>query len=189
MATYNIYKETSLPGSLQPHSIYLVAPPGAPEFVEMYVTGASASTVKRIIDAAHVQSLITAAIGGLGGGDGIEVVADIAARNALAPTKNIQVLVLDASADPTVTAGAATYVYQHATTTWHKISEAESIDVALSWAAITGKPTSTPGAIDTAVTNSHSHANKTQLDKVGETGGNFTYNGALPKIEWNSTSW
>ena len=186
MATYNIYKETTLPGSLQPHSIYLVAPPGAPTFVEMYVTGASASTVKRIIDAAHVQSLIDAAIGGLGG---IEVVADIAARNALAPTKNIQVLVLNAIADPTVTAGSATYVYQHATTTWHKISEAESIDVALSWAAITGKPTSAPAAIDAAVTNSHTHANKTQLDKVGESGGNFTYNGALPKTEWNSVAW
>lgn len=186
MATYNIYKETSLPGSLQPHSIYLIAPTGAPDFVEMYVTGASASTVKRIIDAAHVQTLINAAVSGLGG---IEVVADIAARNALAPTKNVQVLVLNATGDATVATGAATYIYRLATTTWHKISESESMDVVLSWSAIVGKPASTAAAIDGAVTDRHTHANKTQLDKVGESGGEFTYNGALPKTAWNSTNW
>ena len=186
MATYQIYKETALPGTLQPHSIYLIAPPGAPAFVELYVTGASASTVKRVIDAAQVSTMISAAISGI---RGVEVVADIAARNALTPTANVQVVVLNASADPTVAAGAATYVYEHAVTTWHKVSEAESMDVVLSWAAITGKPTSSAAAIDGAVTDRHTHANKTQLDKVGESGGEFTYNGALPKTAWNSTAW
>jgi hypothetical protein len=187
MATYKIFKETALPGVLQPHAIYLIAPPGAPAFVEMYVTGAVATTVKRIIDAAHVQTMIDAAVGALAS---IEVVANIAARNALAPTKNVQVLVLDATGDVTVNSGAATYVYRASTSTWHKISEAESQDVVLSWAAITGKPTSSAAAIDTAVSQAHTHANKTQLDKVGEDGnGDLTYNGALPKTAWNSEAW
>lgn len=187
MALYQIFKETALPGTLQPHSIYLIAPAGNPAFVEMYVTGASASTVKRIIDAAQVQTMINTAMSGI---SGLQVVATIAARDALAPTANVQVLVLDATGDATVASGAATYVYQLSTTTWFKISEAESLDVALTWASIVGKPTSTPAQIDAAVANGHTHANKTQLDKVGEDGnGDLTYNGNLPVIAWTSNAW
>lgn len=187
MATYRIFKETALPGTLQPHAIYLVAPAARPDYVEMYVTGAVATTVKRIIDEAHVQEMIDASVSGVGG---IEVVSDISARNALTPTTNLQVLVLDATGDATVASGAATYVYRLSNDTWYKISEAESQDVVQSWANITGKPDSSAAAIDTAVANSHTHANKTQLDKVGEDGnGDFTYNGSLPKIAWASEAW
>ena len=187
MATYKIFKETALPGSLQPHAIYLIAPAARPDYVEMYVTGAVATTVKRIIDAAHVQDMIDASLAGVGG---VEVVDNIAARNALTPATNIQVLVLDATGDATVTSGAATYIYRLSTTSWHKISEAESQDVVLSWANITGRPSSSPAAIDAAVGNAHTHTNKTQLDKVGEDGGgNMTYNGQLPKTGWDSEAW
>ena len=187
MASYKIFKETALPGTLQPHAIYLIAPAARPDFVEMYVTGAVATTVKRVIDAAHVQSMINASLSGLGG---VEVVANIAARNALTPASNIQVLVLDATGDATVASGAATYVYRLSNTTWYKISEAESLDVVLAWASITGRPSSAPAAIDAAVANAHTHANKTQLDKVGEDGnGDLTYNAALPKTGWNSVGW
>ncbi len=186
MATYSIYKETTLPGTLQSHSIYLIAPPARPDFVEMYVTGASASTVKRVIDSAQVQSMIDATVAGV---SNLEVVANIAARNALTPTKNIQVLVLDATGDATVSSGAATYVYRFSTTSWIKISEAESQDVVLQWANIQNKPTSPVTDIDDAVTKKHSHANKTELDKVGESGGYFTYNGSKPVIDWNSVGW
>lgn len=186
MATYSIYKETTLPGTLQSHSIYLIAPPARPDFVEMYVTGASASTVKRVIDSAQVQSMIDATVAGV---SNLEVVANIAARNALNPTKNIQVLVLDATGDATVSSGAATYVYRFSTTSWIKISEAESQDVVLQWANIQNKPTSSVADIDDAVTKKHSHVNKTELDKVGESGGYFTYNGSKPVIDWNSVGW
>lgn len=187
MATYQIFKETALPGTLQPHSIYLIAPAARPDFVEMYVTGALAGTVKRVIDSAHVQSMIDAAMSGIGG---LAVVDDIAARDALTPTSNVQVLVLDASADPTVVGGTATYVYRLSNTTWYKVSESESMDLALTWASITGGPSSSPAQIDSAVAAVHTHTNKTQLDKVGEDGnGNLTYNGALPKISWASEAW
>lgn len=187
MAAYKIFKETALPGTLEPHAIYLVGPAARPDFVEMYVTGAVATTVKRIIDAAHVQTMIDAAVSGAAG---IEVVTNIAARNALTPASNLQVLVLDATGDGTVASGAATYVYRLSNTTWYKISEAESQDVVLAWANITGRPSSSPAAIDAAVGNAHTHVNKTQLDKVSEDGGgNLTYNGVLPSTGWNSEAW
>jgi hypothetical protein len=117
------------------------------------------------------------------------IVADIAARNALSPTKNTQVLVLDATGDSTVASGAATYLYRVSTTSWIKLSEAESLDLILQWANIQGKPTSSPSAIDTAVGNSHVHnSNLTQLNKIGENADAlFTYNNALPKIGWEGT--
>ena len=187
MAAYKIFKETVLPGTLQPHSIYLIAPAARPDFVEMYVTGASAATVRRVIDSAHVQSMIDAAVSGIGG---IEVVSNIAARNALTPTTNLQVLVLDATGDGTVASGAATYVYRLSNTTWYKVSESESQDVVLAWANITGRPTATVAEIDAAATQRHTHANKTQLDKIDEdANGDLTYNGAPVNIAWNTTGW
>lgn len=188
MATYQIFKETALPGTLQPHSIYLVAPAGAPDFVEMYVTGASASTVKRVIKASDVQSMIDTSLVATGGSQ-LEVVSNIADRNALSPAKNTTVLVLDATADSTVTSGAATYVYRVSNATWYKVSEAESQDIAITWAALAGKPSSTVAAIDDAVAKAHSHTNKTELDKIGEATGELTYNGLPVKTAWSSTAW
>ena len=48
-----------------------------------YVTGASAATVKRIIDHSTVQAMIDAAVAA--GSGGAVIVDDIAARNALTP--------------------------------------------------------------------------------------------------------
>lgn len=187
MANFQIFRETTLPGTLQPYAMYVVAPAAKPNYVEIYVTGASAATVKRVISEDDIQALIDASISGMAG---IEVVDNIAARNALTPATNVQVLVLDASADATVTSGAATYVYQLSTTSWIKISEAESLDIALTWANILNRPTSDVADIDDAVTKRHTHANKTELDKIGENiDGNFTYDGALPVIDWTSTGW
>lgn len=187
MTAFNIYKETALPGTLQPHSIYLIAPAARPDYVEMYTTGASAATVKRIINEVDVQALIDSS---LSTSSAIEIVDDIAARDALVLTQNTTVMVLDASADGTVAAGAATYAYRHSNTSFTKISEAESMDVTLTWANITGSPTSAVADIDDAVTKRHTHANKTELDKIGEdVNGNLNYGGNPLVIDWNSTGW
>lgn len=187
MADYKIFKETTLPGTLAANSIYLVAPAARPDYVEMYVTGTSPSVVKRIVNSVDVQTMISAAMAGSGA---TTVVADIAARDALTPVSGTTVLVRDASADATVAAGAATYIYDSSVPEWVKVSEYESLDLTLTWANITGKPTSSAAAIDTAVANSHTHANKTQLDKISEDGdGHMTYNGASPKISWDSKGW
>lgn len=187
MAKYQIYKETTLPGTLQPHSIYLVAPAARPDYVEIYVTGVSAATVKRAINQSDIQALIDSAIGTV---NSTIFVANIAARNALLPlTKNTIVLVLDATGDATVASGAATYAYKVSESTWTKISEAESMDIVINWAGLSGKPSSAVVDIDDAVSKRHSHSNKTQLDKIGEAGGELTYNSLPVVTAWTSTNW
>jgi len=187
MATVKLYRETALPGTLEANSIYLIAPTGSPNYVEMYVTGTSSANIKRIINEADIQTMITAS---LSGQNGVDIVDDITDRNALIPTNGKLVIVLDATGDATVQSGAATYVYRLATTEWIKIQEHESLDLVFEWATIQNKPTSSVADIDDAVTKKHTHTNKTQLDKVGEDGdGLLTYNGLLPKIAWDTTSW
>ena len=75
MARFQIHKVTALPSPLEAHAIYLVT--SGTDYVEIYVTGASASTVRRHINEADVQSLIDAAVGGLGA---MDIVDDIAER-------------------------------------------------------------------------------------------------------------
>lgn len=187
MPTFKIFRETALPSTIEPYSIYFIAPTSKPNYVELYVSNNTGTATRKIIDQEDIQSLINSSISQLAS---LQVIENITARNALNPTANTQVLVLDATGDPTVASGAATYVYRVSNTTWYKISEAESLDVVINWANIQGKPTSTVSQIDTAVANSHTHTNKTQLDKINEDGnGNFTYNGALPVIAWSSTGW
>ena len=97
---------------------------------------------------------------------------------------------LDASADATVTSGAATYIYNSSTSAWLKIAEHESMDVTIDWTDIQNRPASSVADIDDAVTKRHTHANKTELDKIGQdANGKLTYNGALPVIAWNSVGW
>jgi len=174
MATFQIFKETTLPGSLVSNGIYLITATNA-NHVEMYVSDNTGATARRIPTEADIGILISNAIASA---NALEVVADITARDALAPSSNVTVLVLDASADATVASGAATYIWDNANTSWEKISEAESMDVVLQWANIIGGPTSSPAAIDAAVGASHSHANITELDKISEdVDGDPTYDG------------
>ena len=91
----------------------------------------------------------------------IRIVGTIAERDAL-DVKGM-VWVLDASDDPTVNSGAASYLGDASTSQWYKLSEVESLDFILSWDTLQGKPNSTPQSIDEAVTwrfqhnpNSHS---------------------------------
>jgi hypothetical protein len=187
MPALKIYRETALPGTLEPSAIYLIAPPGSPQYVEMYVSNATASAAKRILKESDVQAMISSAMSAV---NELTVVADIAARNALAPTRTMYVFVRNATADVTVASGGATYLYDLANTVWVKVSEAEGLDVTFNWASLAGRPTASTAAIDATVLAAHTHANKTQLDKVGQDGaGNFTYDGALPSTAWTSAGW
>ena len=188
MPIVKIHKTTTLPSTLEAHAVYLVAPPAKPNYVEMYVTSADGSAARRIINSDDIQAMIDAAVANVTGG--VEIVADIAARNALTPTNGQYVLVLDASADPTVNSGAASYVWRQATSQWIKLTEYESLDMTITWAMIQGKPTSAPSAIDAAVANSHTHDNMTHLSKVGEDGsGDFTYGGQYPRARLETAGW
>ena len=182
MPAIRIHKTTTLPGTLEGHSIYLVAPAAKPNYVEMYVTNADATAVRRVITEQDVINLINAR--------DIQIVNDIAARNALTPVNGQLVYVLNATGDPTVASGAASYLWKADTSEWIKLTEFESMDVIVRWSNIQGAPTSSPSAIDTAVANSHTHANKTQLDKIGEDGnGNFIYNGQPPRARLETAGW
>lgn len=181
-----IFKETTLPGTLVAHAVYLIAPSAKPDYVEMYVTSAT-GTARRIINSDDIQTLINNAVAAI---SEITIVADITARDALSPTYSMYVYVEDATDDATVASGGATYIYNTTTPAWVKVSEAESMDISLNWSAIIGKPTSTAAQIDSAVSNSHTHTNKTQLDLIGEdANGNLTYNGAMPFAPLSSTGW
>ena len=188
MTIFKPIKLTAVPAlPCEGSAVFFVAPQNKPTYIEIYVSNNAGTALKRLLTDTDIQGLIDASISGLAGE--MPIVADIAARNALSPTSNTQVLVLDATGDPTVTSGAATYLYRVSTTSWIKLNEAESIDLVLQWANIQGKPTSSPTAIDTAVGNSHVHnGNLTQLNKIGENADGFlTYNNAFPKTGWEGT--
>lgn len=188
MALIQFYKVTTLPGTLQPDSLYFVL---NGDYSEAYLTNA-AGEAKAIGNSSMINALITDALSSLpSSGAPVLFAADIAARDALEPslTQAVFVLVLDASADPTVDAGSAMYAWNPATSAWLKVAEYESMDLVLSWDAISGKPVSTPTQIDSAVAASHSHANKATLDKFSEAGGLVRFNGTAIPAEWNTNNW
>ncbi len=186
MTTYALYKETAVPGTMQPNAIYFIAPTGSPDLLEIYVTNSAGNAERHTHTNAEIQAMIDASVSALG--SGAAIVDDIAARDALTPANGSQVYVIDASGDPTVSSGGATYIYRSSNTTWIKQSESESLDVALTWASITGGPSSTPAQIDQAVTDRHTHANKTQLDNIDDSSGNMTYSGST-LVKTGSLSW
>lgn len=187
MAAVKFHKVTSLPGSLDAGAIYFVQ---NGNYAETYITN-SAAVAKSVGNTTMINTLADARIASaLANLNSLEIVADITARNLLASLdRNFMVLVQDATGDNTVTAGAAMYAFRNSDNTWIKVTEYESLDVVVTWASISGKPTSAPANIDDAVTKRHSHTNLTQLDKIGEDGGgNFTYNGSLVGAAWSTAS-
>ncbi|TEJ51188.1 hypothetical protein IPC609_14785 [Pseudomonas aeruginosa] len=186
MAQIRFFKVATLPGTLEPDSFYFVE---NGSYSESYLTN-SAGVARSIGNSTMINALINEALSSLPGtGAPILFVADIAARDALEPEGAIFVLVQDASADPTVESGAALYAWNPATSAWLKVAEYESMDVELNWDAINGRPTSTPAQIDTAVSQAHTHANKSTLDKFGEESGLVRFNGQPIPAEWNGTAW
>lgn len=171
---FNIQKLTAVPQTpTTPSTVFLVALPDKNDHFEMYVSSRDGTTLKRHINEADIKALIAQSTAQ---NSKYVVVADIVERDRLSD-KTSAVYVKDATADSTVKRGGAFYLYD--SNTWVKVSEAESMDLNLDWASLTGKPTSSTTAIDNAVQKAHSHANATQLDKIGEQDGKLTYGGKL----------
>lgn len=177
------FKVSSLPGTLDANAWYLVL---NGSYAETYVTNSS-GVAKMVGNSTMINDLITSAITGLAQA---QIVNDIAARDALIPslTQNIIVYVLNATADSTVSSGGATYLWRDSTSEFIKIAEFESMDAVVTWSSITGKPSSSPSAIDTAVTNSHTHTNMSVLNLLSAPGGILQYNGDDIK-NWNLINW
>lgn len=159
-------------------TMYIVKSATDPDIAEIHFTNSDASATYRVVDRNDIRNLIAQVAGST---NTFEIAPTIAARNALQSsyTRNTLVLVTDATGDPTVTTGTALYAFNHAGQTWTKLTEYESLDLSLNWANISGRPNSSPEAIDAAVGASHSHGNKAVLDKLSEAGGQLNYNGAV----------
>ena len=99
------------------------------------------------------------------------VVNDIAARDGLeSPKQGDLCWVKDATADATVSTGAAQYIYDGSA--WVKIAEAESMDLVINWADIQGKE-----AVEAAMGKAHEHANADLLNGISASGDTMTVNG------------
>jgi len=187
MSVVKIHRTTALPQTLEANSIYIVAPPNTQDYAEVYITGNTASVVRRLLNKQDVENIVQTQPTNA---NAIKVVNNIAERDALNPSSALFVLVLDATSDPTVQSGSASYVYNPSTQSWVKVAEYESMDLVITWGNIQGKPSSSPADIDDAVAKRHTHANITQLNKIGEdTNGYLLYNNAYPKIAWDIVDW
>jgi hypothetical protein len=180
-----VFKETAVPTTWVADSVYFIQA-STSSYMEIYTTSNTAIP-KRLINETDISSLIAA---GITASKELKIVADISERNALNPTSTIAVYVIDATGDITVLSGGAYYLYNPTGSFWIKTAEAESLDVVLSWESIEGRPVSTATEIDSAVANSHTHSNKTQLDNISEdANGNFTYRTKFPSTGWETTNW
>lgn len=182
------YAVSTLPPVLEANSFYFVQ---NDNFAEGYLTNNS-GVAKSIGNSAMINALVSQALLDFEEtANRMTIVADIAARDAevLGKTKNLLILVLDASADTTVNSGSALYAFDAATKLCHKVSEYESMDVVVSWADIKNRPTSTVTQIDDTVSKAHTHTNKAVLDSIGDVGGNLTYKGESVTSLWNSKDW
>jgi hypothetical protein len=180
----SFHKVVTLPGTLVANAFYFVE---NGSYSESYLTDDTA-VAKSIGNSAMINSLADARIvTALADFNLVEIVADIAARNALPTAKNQMALVLNATGDATVASGSALYAYRESNSTWYKLSEYESMDVALTWANISGKPASSPATIDDAVSKRHTHTNQATLS---EASGSLRYNGQpVGGTDWTTNNW
>lgn len=188
MALVKFNKVTALPSTLDANTFYFVE---NGTFAESYITD-NEGAARSVGNSAMINSLVADALAGWSGSaSALSIVADIAARDALILTLdvNAMILVIDATGDATVTAGSALYAYSASATQVYKIAEYESMDVVLQWSAIQGGPSSAPAHIDEAVTFRHSHANKATLDDLGEDAEGLTFKGQGVSSRWATNNW
>lgn len=187
----NFKRVAELPVTIEPSTMYIVKSANNQDLIDIYVSNKDGSAVRHVINESDIQNKINIAVSSsLASFTDVQIVANIAGRNALNLTSNGLALVLDATADATVGAGAAMYVFNHSNTTWYKVAEYESMDVTLLWDNLVGRPVSPVADIDDAVAKRHTHANMTSLNKISEDGdGNLMFDGKYPKVPLEVSDW
>lgn len=186
MPKLNIHRVNAVPQALEANSMYVVEDGGSLDHCEVFFTGNSGAVVRHIPKRSEIDGWIDAKVQGL---NNTRIVENISERDNLVLTQNTTVTVLNATDDPTVSSGGAIYAYSVDDDDFYKQSETESLDIIQSWAGLVGKPSSSPAAIDQAVSRSHQHSNQAQLDKIGESNGAMTYDGQTIGASWASTDW
>ena len=130
----------------------------------------SADQVKTA-DGSNVETQLASLQTAIRGKVPCHIVNDIAARDGLeSPKQGDLCWVKDATADETVSTGAAQYIYDGSA--WVKIAEAESLDLVVNWADIQGKE-----AVEAAMGKAHEHANADVLNGISATGDTAIING------------
>ena len=196
MAQLNFHKVTTLPGVLQANAVYFVE---NGTYAETYVTN-TVGVARSVGNTAMINALIDIAVDtavddaindAIASANAIEIAADITARNTIGTglNRNALSLVLDATGDPTVQTGGAMYAFNNTNDTYSKVTEYESLDRVITWAEISGKPTSSVAQIDAAVAASHVHANAAVLNALADDAGMLTYNGAPVQTTWSTNNW
>lgn len=171
MIKTQFFKVLALPSTLEPSSFYYVE---NGNFVDGYLTD-GAGVAKPVGNVSMINSLLDDRISEL---NDIDIVADITERDALVLSTSQLVLVIDASADVSVTSGAALYIWDTEDNSFKLLVIYTDVNATISWANILNKPSSSTSDIDDSVSKKHSHSNSVELSKVGETGtGIMTYGG------------
>lgn len=131
----------------------------------------TSSTQVKTADGSNVEIKIASLQTVVSGKVPCYVVDDIAARDGLeSPKQGDLCWVKDATADETVSTGAAQYIYDGSA--WVKIAEAESMDMIVNWADIQGKED-----VEAAMGKAHEHANADILNGISASGDTMTVNG------------
>ncbi|MCQ4311695.1 hypothetical protein NAV33_07275 [Pseudomonas stutzeri] len=188
MALVKFNKVTTLPGTLDADTFYFVE---NGTFAESYITDSSGEA-RSVGNSAMINSLIQAALANFSAeGNALEIVPDIAARDSLTASTagTAMILVVDASGDATVASGSALYAWDGGSSTLYKVAEYESMDVIVQWSSIQGGPASSPAQIDGAVTASHNHSNKADLDKIGSDADGLLFDGLPVSTRWSTNTW
>lgn len=194
MNLVNFQKLLALPAVLEPGAVYFVINPVDPNYTDIYVVDSTGTNYKKVYGLQETNSAIYNAIANLAPTNA-KVVPTIAERDLLAPTTAVFAVVVDATGDPSVMSGSASYVFDPATASWIKISEFESLDITFAWDQLQNKPASLVEDIDDAVTKKHEHSNKSVLDRIGEDStGKFTFDnlpvGSAPTpFVWTTEEW
>lgn len=137
----NIVRVLALPTPVVANTIYLVGKTATD--LQIVAVGSNITDIRKTPVVADINDAIVAAIGNLDLSNTVLFAADIAARNAMNTlTKSSFVFVADATGDPTVGTGSATYFFNVASvpgSQWTKVSEYESMDVVIPNKAILEK--------------------------------------------------
>lgn len=176
-----ITRVTSLPFPLDNNTLYIVRDPATSE-IYLHCTGRDATIMAKTIRSQDVANMIATASLGF---TSVVITRNIGDMQALSYTKNTFIYVDDATTDPTVEFGAASYIYNAATGQFAKVAQA--IIPPTDWDDIVGRPDAVPDDIDDAVTRRHGHINKATLDALSEIEGRLCLNGA-PVSSMNFTS-
>jgi hypothetical protein len=180
----------TLPQTYEASAIYFIRDVNYADRFTIYLANNTGSAVRRQPTQADIDQAVADAMAGV---QAMQYAPTITARDNMTFTGNAMIYVADATADADVNTGGATYFYVHATQTFIRTAEDESMDLALTWAALVGGPNSTPNQIDDAVQHSHNHLNATAVNAISLDGNGDlvcngkTLNGALPlaaPAEW-----